>query len=327
MEKRYRDAGVDIEKGERLVNFIKSFDSKAISGAIGGFAGGFELDLDNFSHPVIMSTTDGVGTKLMIAKKLKAHDTVGIDLVAMCVNDLIAGGAQPVSFLDYIACGELNEAVMRDLLRGIIAGCEMAGCELTGGETAEMPDMYGADDYDLAGFAVGVVDRDEMLPKMEDITEGTPLYGLRSSGIHSNGFSLARKTLPLDDKAILTELLVPTKIYVHEVMELLKSGAVLGAAHITGGGLLANVQRILPENLEPVLDYSWHVPWIFDEIQERGGISNSEMRGVFNLGIGMVLSVRSTESAAFENRALKAGIEIIEIGKVACRNAETVSGR
>jgi phosphoribosylformylglycinamidine cyclo-ligase len=320
MEKTYRDAGVDIEKGDRLVNFIKGFDSTAISGGIGGFAGGFELDREKFSHPVIMTTTDGVGTKLMIAKKLKVYDTVGIDLVAMCVNDLIAGGAQPVSFLDYIACGRLDEAVIQDLLRGIIAGCETAGCMLTGGETAEMPDMYGIGDYDLAGFAVGIVDRDNMLPFTEDITEGTPLYGLRSSGIHSNGFSLARKTLPLDDKAILTELMVPTKIYVNEVTELLSSGAVLGAAHITGGGLLANVQRILPANLKPVLDFSWDVPWIFEAIQERGGISNSEMRKVFNLGIGMVLPVQLTGSPAFEKRASDAGIEVLKIGKVAKRD-------
>ncbi len=315
MEKTYRNAGVDIEKGERLVDFIKSFDSAAVSGAIGGFAGGFELDREKYSHPVILTTTDGVGTKLLIAKELGIHDTVGIDLVAMCVNDLIANGAQPVSFLDYIACGKLNETVTQDLLRGIIAGCEIAGCVLTGGETAELPDMYGKDDYDLAGFAVGVVDRDEILPNMEDIKEGTPLYGLRSSGIHSNGFSLARKTLPLEDQAILTELLVPTRIYVKELVNLTQSGAVLGAAHITGGGLVANIQRILPVDLEPALDFSWGVPWIFDEIQKRGGVSDTEMRRVFNLGIGMVLAVRSAESAVFEGHATKAGIEAIKIGK------------
>ncbi len=323
MAQTYRDAGVDIDKGDRLVEFIKNFDSAAVSRAIGGFAGGFELDKDKYPHPVIMSTTDGVGTKLMIAKKLGVYDTVGIDLVAMCVNDLIANGAQPMSFLDYIACGKLDERIVQDILRGIIAGCETAGCELTGGEMAEMPDMYAIDDYDLAGFAVGVVDRDDILPILDGITDGTPLYGLRSSGIHSNGFSLARKTLPLDDQAILTELLVPTRIYVNELMELKKSGAVLGAAHITGGGIVDNTQRVLPVNLEPAFDFSWTVPWIFNEIQERGSVSVSEMRKVFNLGIGMVLVVRSSGSAAFKKRAAEAGIEVLEIGKVVKRSSAT----
>ena len=323
MEKTYRDAGVDIEKGERLVRFIQNFDSPAISSGIGGFAGGFELDTRQYRHPVIMTTTDGVGTKLMIAKKLKRHDTVGIDLVAMCVNDLIANGAMPVSFLDYIACGKLNDDVMRDLLRGIIAGCEIAGCRLTGGETAEMPDMYGADDYDLAGFAVGVVDRDKILPNMEDIDEGTLLYGLPSSGIHSNGFSLARKALPLDDRAILEELLVPTKIYVRELAEVIRSGALMGAAHITGGGLAANIQRILPDDLEPALDFSWEVPWIFDEIQKRGNVTIEEMRKVFNLGIGMVLAVGSAGSADFEKQAMTAGIEAVKIGEIIKRRTRS----
>ncbi len=316
MAKTYREAGVDIQKGDRFADFIRNFTSSVISRDIGGFSGGFEVDTEKFTHPVITTTTDGVGTKLIIAQKLGVYDTVGIDLVAMCVNDLITTGSKPVSFLDYIACGRIRETVLQDLIRGIIAGCEMAHCSLSGGETAEMPDMYKEDDFDLAGFAVGIAEKNEMLPQKERIKEGAVLYGLPSSGIHSNGFSLARKALPLQDDRILRELLIPTKIYVSELDCLLSDCGVLGAAHITGGGLEANIQRVLPENMRPNLTYLWQVPWIFDEIQNRGEISTTEMRNVFNLGIGMALAVDTAKSDIFEQKALSAEIRVIKIGEV-----------
>jgi phosphoribosylformylglycinamidine cyclo-ligase len=314
--KTYSDAGVDIQRGDRFVDFIKNVHSSAISKEIGGYAGGFEIDTEEYTHPVITTTTDGVGTKIMIAQKLEVYDTVGIDLVAMCVNDLATSGSKPVCFLDYIACGKIQESVMQDLVRGIVAGCEIAGCTLTGGETAEMPGMYNEKDFDLAGFAVGIAEKEAMLPVKEKITDGTPLYGLPSSGIHSNGFSLARKALNLDNEGILRELLVPTKIYVKELEALIQGGGIIGAAHITGGGLEANIQRILPENTRPYLTYSWDVPSIFKAIQEQGGISSGEMRNVFNLGIGMALVVQADHSSDFEEHARSAGITIEEIGKV-----------
>lgn len=319
MAKTYRDAGVDIDRGDSFVDFIRSISSPAVSGDIGGFTGGFEIDTGKYRRPVILTTTDGVGTKLLIARALKAYDTIGIDLVAMCVNDLITSGAKPVSFLDYIACGRIEETVMHDLMRGIVAGCEMAACKLAGGETAEMPDVYGAGEFDLAGFAVGIVEKEAMLPVTGDIVEGTPLYGLPSSGIHSNGLSLARKTLNLDDERILREMLVPTRIYVKELETLTKGQRIVGAANITGGGLEANIQRILPENLRPELTYSWEIPWIFREIQEGGAVDTREMRRVFNLGIGMVLAVAAKEAVSFEAKAESSGIDMVRIGKVVKR--------
>jgi len=314
--KTYRDAGVDIQKGDRFVEFIRGMKSPAISRNIGGFSGGFEIDVKRYTHPIISTTTDGVGTKIMIAQKLNVYDTLGIDLVAMCVNDLITSGSRPVSFLDYIACGKINESVMEDLLSGIVAGCEIAACTLAGGETAEMPDMYGEEDFDLAGFAVGIAEKGSMLPIPDAITDGDLLYGLPSSGIHSNGFSLARKALSLDDERILRELITPTKIYVSELETLLASRGLVGAAHITGGGLEANIQRILPGNTRPVLNYSWNVPWIFREIQQHGEVSTEEMRKVYNLGIGMALVVKTEESEDFEAKARASGIDFVKIGEV-----------
>lgn len=313
MSKTYRDAGVDIEKGDRFARYIGALESKAVASGIGGFSGGFELDLDRYRHPVIMTTTDGVGTKLLIAQKAGKYDTVGIDLVAMCVNDLIASGADPVSFLDYIACGKIDETMLQNIVDGIVSGCEMAGCVLTGGETAEMPDMYSPGDFDLAGFAVGVVDRESVLPKTDSIEEDAVLYGLPSAGIHSNGFSLARKALDLDSERIVQELLVPTRIYVKEIQHLLRSGVVAGIAHITGGGLEGNISRILPEGLVPELRFDWEVPWIFAEIESAGGIDQSEMKRVFNMGIGMVICVNRGDAPALLETA--ADIKVIEIGR------------
>jgi phosphoribosylformylglycinamidine cyclo-ligase len=235
----------------------------------------------------------------------------------MCVNDLAASGADPVSFLDYIACGSIDESVLHDVIRGIIAGCEEADCLLTGGETAEMPDMYRADDFDLAGFAVGVVEKEAALPNLDAVSEGAVLFGLASSGIHSNGFSLARKILPLDDADILRELLVPTKIYVRDMKTLVRTGLLTGAAHITGGGLEGNISRIIPEHLRPVLSYDWDVPWIFQEIERLGNVDPAEMRRVYNLGIGMVVCVNKAHAAELVKQA--ADMQLLEIGTVRSR--------
>jgi phosphoribosylformylglycinamidine cyclo-ligase len=316
MAKTYQDAGVDIEKGDRFAEFIRSYKSPSVAGNIGSFAGGFELDIKRYSQPVIMTSTDGVGTKLIIAQKLGVYDTVGIDLVAMCVNDLIAVGAEPKSFLDYIACGRINEKILQDIIKGVINGCDQAECILGGGETAEMPDMYNADDFDLAGFSVGVAEKGQILPRTASIDSETILFGLPSNGIHSNGFSLARKVLPVDDELILNELLKPTKIYVKEIKALLKCGFITGIAHITGGGLEGNIQRILPEAYETELSYSWERPGIFDSIQSKGNIAEDEMRRVFNLGLGMVLAVPGPAGEAFSNFAANADVGVLPVGRV-----------
>lgn len=316
MTNAYRKAGVDVDRGDRLVEFIKSIPSKVISSDIGGFAGGFELDTERYTRPIIMTATDGVGTKLLIARALGVYDTIGIDLVAMCVNDLVASGAEPVSFLDYIACGAIDEQIVHSLLSGIVSGCELADCALTGGETAEMPDVYGASDFDLAGFAVGVAEKAEVLPKLQQIEPGTQLLGLASAGIHANGLSLARKVLPLDDRDILEELLRPTEIYVSAARYLLATGRILAIAHITGGGLTNNIKRIVPGELDYELNFAWHQPWIFGEIQKRSGVSFEEMKGIFNLGIGMVMAVRSSDVDTIINLASTQDIKVINVGEV-----------
>jgi phosphoribosylformylglycinamidine cyclo-ligase len=311
----YREAGVDIEKGDRFTDFIKNSGSHAILKGIGGFAGGIELDQKKFRTPVLLSTTDGVGTKLLVAKKCKNYTTIGIDLVAMCVNDLIVCGAEPLIFLDYIACGKIHEEVLQDIMRGIIRGCEIAHLKLAGGETAEMPDMYHVDDVDLAGFAVGIGEKEELLPKKNVIREGDTIFGLPSNGIHSNGFSLARKVIPEGEKRLWEELLVPTKIYTEEMISLLSTGNISAAAHITGGGLLGNIVRVIPRPLFPELFFDWERPWIFSEIQQRGGIDEDEMRKVFNLGIGIALVVDHEKADAFEKAAQNKKISLYKIGK------------
>jgi phosphoribosylformylglycinamidine cyclo-ligase len=315
-EKSYAKAGVDIEKGDRFVRFISRIQSKAVSRGIGGFAGGIEIDTIKYKKPVLLSTTDGVGTKLLVARKLNRYETVGIDLVAMCVNDLIVCGAEPVSFLDYIACGTLDEDLLKSVIEGIVTGCEQAECTLSGGETAEMPDMYAPGDIDLAGFCVGLVEKKEMLPKKEDISPGDLILGLPSGGIHSNGFSLARKCIPEERKELWEELLTPTRIYVKEMKTLLKGGSILGAAHITGGGLTGNIIRILPDGMAPALSWNWKTPWIFDEIRKGGNVSEEEMRRVFNMGIGIAIVVKQKDSKDLIDRGTEAGINIYTIGKV-----------
>lgn len=310
----YAKAGVDIEKGDKFVDIIKSFKSKAVPFDLGGFTGGIELDLKRYSQPVLLSTTDGVGTKILVASKLNDYSTIGIDLVAMCVNDLIVCGAEPLIFLDYIACGKLDLNIMHTVMQGIVQACEQAGCTLAGGETAEMPDVYGEHDFDLAGFAVGVVNKAEALPKKLEIKSGDIILGLPSSGIHSNGLSLARKVIPRQNMRLWQELLTPTKIYVAAMKPLLRSGHILSAAHITGGGLTGNLHRVIPETLVPSLDYNWHIPDIFSHIQRYGSIATEEMYKVFNMGIGIALIVNKHNADKLLAVADQHKIEINIIG-------------
>ncbi len=312
----YQKAGVSIRKGDEFAEFIKAFPSKAVSKGLGGFAGGSPLDLKGYREPLLLSTTDGVGTKILVAKRLGRYDTIGIDLVAMSVNDLVVCGAKPLQFLDYIACGKIREKLLQELMGGIIAGCEQAGCELTGGETAEMPDVYGEDDLDLAGFAVGIVEKAKLLPRLERMEAGDLLLGLPSSGVHSNGYSLARKAIDPDDSVAWDELLVPTKIYVKEVLELIGTGRVLAAAHITGSGLQGNVERVIPRGLRARFDWTWPVPRIFSRIQDGGSISDDEMRAVFNMGIGMVIIAKKEEAAGLIEIAAAKDITLLEIGSL-----------
>lgn len=312
----YKEAGVDIEKGDRFASFIGSIRSKAVSSSIGGFAGGLPVDLTKYKKPLLFSCTDGVGTKLMVAMRLKKYDTVGIDLVAMSVNDLIVCGIEPISFLDYIACGRLNESVLKDVIKGVVDGCEQAECVLTGGETAEMPDLYRNDDFDLAGFCVGIGDEAAVLPFKEKMGAGDLLFALPSSGVHSNGLSLARKALSGENDAVWEKLLTPTKIYVKEMKALLATGCLLGAAHITGGGLEGNTVRVLPPHLKPQFTWDWPVPEIFHLIQEKGGIETAEMRKVFNMGLGIVIVVKAADADAVLKKAAAEKIELIKVGEL-----------
>jgi phosphoribosylformylglycinamidine cyclo-ligase len=312
----YEKAGVSIRKGDEFAEFIRGLPSKAVSKGIGGFAGGAALDLRGYREPVLLSTTDGVGTKLLVAKKLGRYDTIGIDLVAMSVNDLVVCGARPVQFLDYIACGKIDERVLHAVIKGVVEGCEQAGCELTGGETAEMPDLYGEEDIDLAGFAVGIVEKNKMLPRLDRMESGDVLLGMPSSGVHSNGYSLARKAVDPEDRATWEELLVPTKIYVRELLELVSTGRVLGAAHITGSGLAGNVERVIPRELRAAFSWDWAVPPIFAKIQAGGAVGDEEMRSVFNMGIGMALVAKREEAEGLVDIAATKGIALFRAGEL-----------
>ena len=309
----YAAAGVDIERGDAFARYIAQQKSKAVSTAIGGFAGGTELPIGKYSQPVMLSCTDGVGTKLLVAQFLEKYDTVGIDLVAMCVNDLAAAGADPVQFLDYIACGAINEKVLQPVMAGIIKGCEQADCLLVGGETAELPDMYGPDDIDLAGFAVGIAEKKEILPA-EGIKAGDKVFGLRSSGIHSNGLSLARKAVPQSERSTWEAMLVPTRIYVKELQILRQAKCLAAAAHITGGGLVANTERILPKNLRLQTNFDWEIPAVFQAIQNLGKVDTEEMRKVFNMGIGMTVICRQEDEQHLLETAKNNGIELLPVG-------------
>ena len=325
----YKDSGVDIDAGNELVNRIKPFAKSTIrTGAdadLGGFGALFDLAKCGYKDPILVSSTDGVGTKLKIAKDLNQHDTIGIDLVAMCVNDLVVQGAEPLFFLDYFASSKLSLDVASDVIKGIAVGCKMANCALIGGETAEMPGLYGDGDYDLAGFTVGVVERENILPK--NIVEGDVVLGLKSSGVHSNGFSLVRhilkeRNINLDhklpsSKTLGAALIEPTKIYVKSCLNAIKTGKVKGLAHITGGGLLENIPRVLPENLFAQIDYSsWPLPELFQFLQDQGNVEDREMHRTFNCGIGMVLIVNKNDAELIKNKLAEFGEEALEIGKI-----------
>ncbi len=328
----YAEAGVDIDAGNALVEAIKPL-AKATARAgteagLGGFGALFDLKAAGYRDPVLVSTTDGVGTKLKIAIETGLHDTIGIDLVAMSVNDLIVQGAEPLLFLDYFACGKLDVDAARRVVAGIAEGCKRAGCSLIGGETAEMPGMYAAGDYDLAGFAVGAVERDAILPR-SDIAPGDVVLGLASSGVHSNGFSLARKIAarekldwsspaPFDPSRTLGQaLLEPTRIYVKPALKAVKAGLIKAMAHITGGGLLENIPRVLPDGLGVRLEAnSWQAPPVFRWLAQAGNIDPQEMARTFNCGIGLIL-ITSPDKADETSRLLgNAGEKAWRIGMV-----------
>lgn len=317
----YTSAGVDIEAGDRFARYIGSIRSPAVSAGIGGFAGAMELDLKDIPDPLLLSTTDGVGTKLLVAERLKRYNTLGIDLVAMCVNDLAVCGAQPLQFLDYIACGRIASAPLEEIMSGIVAGCEQANCTLAGGETAEMPDVYEPHAFDLAGFCTGVVSRARMLPKKNEMKPGDLILGIASSGVHSNGLSLARKAIASAENAdtLFERLLEPTRIYVPELMHLAKHPALLGAAHVTGGGLEGNLVRVLPDHLQAQLNWNWSSPDIFREIERHGAISGAEMKAVFNMGVGIALVVDGPAAAEFGAYAegFAGGLELLHLGTLA----------
>lgn len=329
----YAKAGVDINKANEFISEIKPLVSstfkRGVLTEIGGFAGLFAVDTTRYQNPVLVSSTDGVGTKLKIAFMSGIHDTIGIDLVAMCVNDIIVCGAQPLFFLDYFATGKLKSEIALNVIKGIVDGCKTAGCSLIGGETAEMPGLYAENEYDIAGFVVGVVDRDKIIDGSE-ISVDNVLVGLSSSGIHSNGFSLVRKicfndlglsvsdNIPeLGNKPLGEILLTPTRIYAATIAHLLKQHKINGMVHITGGGFQDNIPRILPNSCKAVIDVgSWPIPPIFSFLEEKGSIEKEEMLHVFNYGIGMILIVPDTEAQdiIFQSRAV--GEDAFIIGRV-----------
>jgi len=328
----YRDAGVDIDAGDQLVENIKPFAKKTqrpgVLAGIGGFGALFEIARGRYREPVLVSGTDGVGTKLKLAFELNRHATIGIDLVAMSVNDILTLGAEPLFFLDYYACGKLDVATATQVVKGIAAGCRQAGCALLGGETAEMPGMYPSGEYDLAGFAVGVVEKSGIIDG-STIREGDAIIGLASSGAHSNGYSLVRRILrtrdvDLDmkfgDGTLADAILAPTRIYVKPVLKLMRAMTVKGLAHITGGGITDNVPRILSRRLAARIERKrWPLPPLFRWLQREGNIADDELFRVFNCGIGMVVVVRDAD-AAKAVRLLKAGgIPAWRIGRVARR--------
>ena len=329
----YRSAGVDIDAGEALVEAIKplarSTTRAGVMGGLGGFGALFDLKAAGFTDPILVSTTDGVGTKLKIAIATGIHDTVGIDLVAMCVNDLIVQGAEPLFFLDYFATGKLDVAQARAVIAGIAEGCRQAGCSLVGGETAEMPGMYQAGDFDLAGFSVGAAERGSLLPGV--VAPGDAILSLGSAGVHSNGFSLVRRIveasgLDWGDSAPFTSgltlgaaLMAPTRIYVRSVLALHRAGLLKAAAHITGGGLPGNLPRVLPDGTAAVLDQAWPVPPVFAWLAKAGGVSEGEMLRVFNCGVGMALIVPDAIAAMALLR--EQGEQVARIGSIVASEA------
>lgn len=326
----YRDAGVDINAGNNFVKKIKPLIEKTLRSEvisdIGGFGGLFELSKNKYKKPILVSGTDGVGTKLILAQQLNDHSTIGIDLVAMCSNDVLVQGAEPLFFLDYFACGKLDIKTAAIVVNGISDGCLQAGIALIGGETAEMPDMYSGDSYDLAGFCVGVVDKENLIDG-NSISTGDIIVGLSSSGPHSNGFSLIRKILEIGDKPIINGqpieklLLSPTRIYVKPIIQLIKKVKIKGLAHITGGGITENIPRILKNTIQAEINInSWKQGPVFDWLSIAGKISPNEMRKTFNCGVGMVVIVEQSD--------LNSTLDILnKAGEVAWKLGEITSGK
>lgn len=325
----YREAGVDIDAGNALVDRIKPFAKATmrpeVMGGLGGFGALFDLSATRHEEPVLVSGTDGVGTKLILAQKLGRHDTIGIDLVGMSVNDVLVQGAEPLFFLDYFACGKLDVDVAADVVRGIAEGCRQAGCALIGGETAEMPDMYPEGEYDLAGFCVGVAEKSKLLDGTQ-VRRGDVLVGMASSGPHSNGYSLIRRILErsgadldaaMGDTTLGDALMSPTRIYVRPALKLLERHAIGAFAHITGGGLLENITRVVPEGLGITLRRgAWSAPPVFDWLREQGGLDEQEMLRTFNCGVGLVAIVRPGDADAVRASLAADGLESWVIGEV-----------
>lgn len=329
---KYSEAGVDIDKGNAFVEEIKeivaSTHQRGVLGGIGGFSSHIAIDTTKYEKPVIVNSTDGVGTKLAIAHLCNKHDTIGIDLVAMCVNDLIVGGATPLCFLDYFAVGKLDLAIAKDVVAGIAEGCRQAHCSLVGGETAEMPGLYQGKDYDLAGFVTGIVDRDAIIDG-SDIRAGDKIIGITSSGLHSNGYSLVRKICFTDHNLSVNqhidelgcplgeELLKPTRIYVQSVLNVMKNYPINGMVHNTGGGFIDNIPRILPKGYKAVLDAAqWPVPPIFPYLQTLGEIPIEEMYRTFNMGIGLLVIVDEAKASDIRHHFEAVGEEAYIIGEV-----------
>jgi phosphoribosylformylglycinamidine cyclo-ligase len=333
----YKSAGVDIEAGNALVERIKPIAAKTrtagVMAGLGGFGSMFELPLDRYKEPVLVSGTDGVGTKLKLALELDIHNTIGIDLVAMCVNDIIVQGAEPLFFLDYFATGKLDVDTAASVVEGIGTGCEQAGAALVGGETAEMPGMYGDGEYDLAGFCVGIVEKSTVLDGTK-VSNGDKLIGIASSGPHSNGYSLIRKILeksgaaltdPLANQSLGEALLAPTRIYVKPLLELLKQLPVHALAHITGGGITENLPRVLPDDLAADINLSgWEQPEVFKWLQNQGNVAQADMLITFNCGIGMIVCVAAEDEANAKRILEQAGETVYSIGQVVSRTGPAV---
>ncbi len=338
MSSKYKEAGVDIDKGNAFVNNIKSIvastHQRGVVNDIGGFSSLFAVDTDTYKKPVLVTSTDGVGTKLAVAKLCNKHDTIGIDLVAMCVNDIVISGAKPLCFLDYFSMGELDIDMATDVVKGIAEGCKQAKCSLVGGETAEMPGLYSGGDYDLAGFVVGIGDRDKMIDGSE-IKVGNKIIGIASSGLHSNGFSLVRKIcfddlgLKVNDQikelgcTLGEELIKPTRIYVQSVLAVLRLYKINGMIHNTGGGFYDNIPRILPPGCRAVIDRStWPIPPIFTFLGDKGGVSLTEMYRTFNMGIGLMAVVDVAEVEDIRHHFEALGEQAFIIGEVVSTNGE-----
>ena len=326
----YKDSGVDITKGNQLIEKIKPIAKSTLRpgvlGGLGGFGAMFEIPLEKYKNPVLISGTDGVGTKLKVAEMLNKHDTIGIDLVAMCVNDLIVQGAEPLFFLDYYATGSLNPEIATSVIEGIGEGCRQSGCSLIGGETAEMPGMYNGEEYDLAGFCVGIVDKNQVIDGSK-VNEGDHIVALGSSGPHSNGYSLIRKVLEKSTPSAeqLTSLIEPTRIYVKSILSLSNTLPVHAISHITGGGLLENIPRVLPDHLSAKLNSnSWSQPEIFKWLQKEGNIDSHEMYRVLNCGVGMVVIISKESSSQAIEHLSACGENAWLIGEVVHSKGEQV---